>query len=128
MLGQAVNWDYRWGQIVGRAWADDDFKRQLLADPAGALQEYELTPPPGVRITVLEAPDEVPAEADGVRYLVLPAKPSAEELSEDELCSLSGTVVGVNYCEWCRCERCHHCERCACERCGCHHPPRPDEA
>ena len=124
MLGQLVNWDYQWGQIVGRAWADDDFKQRLLADPAAVLKEYDLAPPAGLRIEVLEDPESVPESTDDVLYLVLPAKPSDEELSEDELCSVGG-AVGV---ERCGCEWCHRCHRCHCEWCGgCHHPPRPDE-
>jgi hypothetical protein len=126
MLGQSVNWDYQWGQIVGRAWSDDDFKRRLLADPAGALEEYDLAPPAGLRLEVLEDPERAPESTDEVLYLVLPAKPSDEDLSEEELCSVGGAVAGAR----CACEACgcHRCERCHCEWCGrCHHPPRPDE-
>jgi hypothetical protein len=124
MLGQSVNWDYRWGQIVGRAWADDDFKQRLLADPAGALKEYDLPPPAGLRIEVLEDPDRVPEDTDGVMHLVLPGKPSAAELSVDELCRVGGAVAA----DRCGCEWCHRCQRCHCGWCGgCHHPPRPDE-
>jgi hypothetical protein len=124
MLGQPDNWDFQWGQIVGRAWADEGFKRRLLADPAAALQEHGLTPPAGVRVVVLDRADEAPA-GDGVLRLVLPDKPSAEELSEDELCSVGG-AVGLARCEWCRCEHCHRCGEFCC-RCGCHHPPRPED-
>src|ERR1700734_622580 len=96
MLRQSVNWDYQWGQIVGRAWADDDFKQRLLADPARALKEYDL-PPAGLRIEVLDNPDRVPEDTDGVMHLVLPGKPSAAELCEDELCSV-GSAVAVDRC------------------------------
>jgi hypothetical protein len=124
MLGQSVNWDYQWGQIVARAWAEDDFKQRLLADPAAILREYDLTPPAGVRVEVLEDSDRVAQDTDGVIHLVLPGKPSAVELSEDELCSVGGPVAA----DRCGCERCHRCYRCHCEWCGgCHHPPRPDE-
>jgi len=125
MLGQRVNWDYQWGQIVGRAWADDDFKERLRADPAGVLAEYGLTPPG--RVEVVAGPDAVAEEVDGVLRLVLPAKPSAEELSDEELCSVgAGGAVARCGDEWCRCEACRRCrEFCRCG--GCHHPPRPDE-
>jgi hypothetical protein len=132
MRGPPVNWDFQWGQIVGRAWADDDFKRRLLADPASALQEHGLTPPAGVCVEVLDGPDQEADDADDVMRLVLPARPSAEELSEDELCSVGGPgAAPAARCEWCRCERCscercHRCEFCRCE--GCHHPPRPEDA
>jgi hypothetical protein len=127
MLRQSVNWDYKWSQIVGRAWADDNFKKRLLANPAGALNEYDLPSPAGLRIEVLDNPNRVPEDTDGVMHLVLPGKPSAAELSEDELCSVGGSGA-VNRCGCEDCHRCEQCHRCHCEWCGgCHHPPKPDE-
>lgn len=124
MLRQSVNWDYQWGQIVGRAWADDDFKQRLLHNPAGVLKEYDLPPPDGFRIEVFEDPTQVPENNDGVMHLVLPGKPSAAFLSEDDLCSV-GAPVGADRCG---CGWCHHCEHCGYSGwCGgCHHPPTPD--
>jgi hypothetical protein len=124
MLGQAVNWDYQWGQVVGRAWADEDFKRRLLADPAGVLAEYELMAATGQALKVLENPARVPEDSESVKHLILPARPSAEDLCEEDL--LSGDGGAVAYCghDWCRCRcRCHN-EWC---RCGCYAPPRPEE-
>jgi hypothetical protein len=96
----------------------------LLADPAGALQEYDLAPPVGVRVAVHEGPGTVPESSSEVLYLALPVKPSDEDLSEDELCSVGG-AVGVARCG---CEWCHRCARCYRGWCGgCHHPPKPDE-
>jgi hypothetical protein len=124
MLGQPVNWDYQWSQIVGRAWADDEFKQRLLADPAAVLAEYDLAPPAGLRVELLEDTEWVPESTDEVLYLALPAKPSDEELSEDELCSVGGPAASRR----CGCEWCHRCYHCHCEWCrGCHHPPRPDD-
>src|SRR5437879_3380985 len=34
-------------QLIARCWADDDFKRRLLADPAPILQAEGLALPPG---------------------------------------------------------------------------------
>jgi hypothetical protein len=121
MLGKSVNWDYQWSQIVGRAWADDEFKERLLADPAEILGEYDLAPPAGLRVEVHDDPAWVPPNTDEVLHLVLPARPSEDELSEDDLCSV-GPGGPAAYC-WCRCR----CGACRCGRCGCHHPPRPDE-
>jgi hypothetical protein len=122
MVRQSVNWDYQWSQIVGRAWADNDFKQRLLDHPEGVLKEYNLPPPVGVRIEVSENPDWAPENTDDVMRLVLPGKPSAAELSEDELCSVGGAVAADRCgCGWCH--HCHHCEWCG----GCHHPPTPEE-
>jgi hypothetical protein len=132
MLKQAVNWDYQWGQIVGRAWADDDFNRRLMADPTGVLAEYNLRAPAGLRIKVLEAPDQVPEDTDAIMHLVLPNKPSESELSDDDLCSVGGGAVAG---ERCGCGGCHHCGGCGgCGGCGacvacvwCYHTPDPGE-
>lgn len=55
----------------------------LLSDPAKILQEEGLEVPPGVEIRVLE-------ETENVRYLMLPLRPSSEELSEDLLTGAAG--------------------------------------
>jgi hypothetical protein len=108
MFRQSANWDYQWGQIVGRAWADGDFNQRLLADPAAVLAEYEVPPPPGLRIEVHHNPDRVPEDTAGVMHLVLPSKPSAAELCEDDLCSAGGAVAV----DRCGCGGCHHCGGC----------------
>jgi hypothetical protein len=125
MLKQSVNWDYQWGQIVGRAWADDAFNGRLRSDPVGVLQEYDLSPPAGLRIEVLESPDRVPEDTDDVMHLVMPDKPSTAELSEDDLCSGNGGAVAG---ERCGCGGCHHCGGCGgCAACvWCYHSPEPD--
>ena len=125
MLKNSADWDFRWGQIVGRAWADNDFNQRLLADPAGVLKEYDLPSPLGVRIEVLQDPDRVPEDTDGVMHLVLPGKPSSAELSEEELCSL-GTALAVARCG------CGGCGGCGCRGCGgcvwCIHSPDSNES
>jgi hypothetical protein len=115
VLGQSVNWDFQWSQIVGRAWADDDFRQRLLADPAGVLEEYDLAPPAGLRIEVREEPPGVPPSTDAVRYLVLPVKPSEDDLSEDDLCGVGGGGIfaGCGGCRGCAgCGGCGGCRSC----------------
>ena len=131
MSKKSNNWDYQWGQVVGRAWADDDFNQRLRADPAGVLKEYDLPPPAGLRIEVLEDTDRVPEDTDGVMYLVLPGKPSAAELSEEELCNVGGAVAAAR----CGCHGCHSCGGCGgcgaarpvCGASSCFGPTRPDQ-
>ena len=107
--------EYQWGQLVARAWADPAFKAKLLADPAGVLKENGLTTPAGLQIKVTE-------NTDKVLNLVLPMKPPAQELSEEELHRVAGGQRGYEACFRCG-EGCHRCnERCGegcyrCERC-----------
>ena len=74
----------QWGQIVSKAWADEQFKQRLLADPAEVLKEKSVTVPAGMTVNVVE-------NTNVVCNLTLPLKPSeAAELTEDELESIAG--------------------------------------
>lgn len=115
MLKQSADWDYRWGQIVGRAWADEEFNRRLLADPLAVCAEYHLVVPAGVRIEVLENPSAIPEDTDEVVHLVVPGKPSDAELCEEDL---GGTGDNTTYAR-CGCGGCHGCRGCGgCGGCG----------
>ena len=72
----------QWGRIVSRAWADEGFKKRLLADPAAVLQEQGVALPPGVTVRVVE-------DTDQVMHLTLPARP-AGELAEEALAGVAG--------------------------------------
>jgi hypothetical protein len=124
MLEESKNWDHKWAQIVGRAWADDGFKRRLLADPTTTLEEYDLPSTAGLRVAVLDNPAQLPEDSEGVIHLILPAKPSAMDLAEDDLSSIG--PVGAERC-WCggcwRCAGCGACRRCA----WCWNQPKPEE-
>src|SRR5262245_49659796 len=47
----------QWSQIVAKAWADESFKRRLLADPAAVLLEQGTAVPAGVQVRVVEDAD-----------------------------------------------------------------------
>lgn len=66
----------QWAKIVAKAWADEDFKKRLQADPASVLKEEGWTIfPEGVSIRVEEAE---PNEA----LLVIPSKPSSDDIAD----------------------------------------------
>ncbi len=58
-----------WARVVAKAWADEEFKRRLLADPAAIACEEGVAIPEGLTVTVVE-------DAPGTRTLVLPAPPA----------------------------------------------------
>lgn len=59
-------------QIIEKAWSDPAFKKQLLADPKGAIQDaFNITVPSDIEINVLE-------ETANKFYLVIPAAPEAD--------------------------------------------------
>jgi nitrile hydratase alpha subunit len=68
-------------QIVGEAWADDAFKRRLLANPTEVMREYGLDIPPGMRVVMHE-------NTADTRHVVLPAKPDAFEARGNVLAAI----------------------------------------
>ena len=70
-------------QLIAKAWADEAFKQQLLADPATVLKAQGLELPAGLTVKVLENTDQLV-------HLVLPPKPT--ELAEDDLDRVSGGI------------------------------------
>jgi hypothetical protein len=77
-------------QLIAKCWADDGFKRKLLADPAGTLKAEGSQLPAGLTIKVVE-------DTDKVYHLVIPPKPT--ELSDADLDSVSGGAT-ASYFTW----------------------------
>jgi len=69
-------------RIIAKAWADDDFKARLLADPAAVAAAEGIAVPAGVKIVVHE-------NKPGELHVVLPAKPDAA-LSDEVLEGVTG--------------------------------------
>jgi hypothetical protein len=69
-------------RIVARAWADEDFRERLKADPHAAVaEETGITVPEAIEIEVLE---ETPEKG----YLVIPVNRTA--MSDEQLEAASG--------------------------------------
>ncbi len=109
------DWELRWGLLVADAWEDDALKKRLLSDPATVLKERGITTPPNVQIKTIE-------DTATVMHLVLPTKPAAAELSEEELSTVAGGYCrGCGGCRGgCRCGGCRCGGACGC---GCYYPP-----
>lgn len=57
-------------QIIQKAWEDEAFKKQLLADPRAAIKEaFQVEIPEGVEVKALE-------EQTNSYYLVIPVSPA----------------------------------------------------
>jgi hypothetical protein len=65
----------RYAKIIARAWSEPEFKKRLLNDPVSVLEEYQLAPPPGKKIVVVETDKAKGREADTF-YFVLGAPPT----------------------------------------------------
>lgn len=72
-----------YGKLVAKAWADEEFKAKLLADPMTALKENEITVPEGVDVKVVE-------NTDTTVHLILPPAPSSDVLTDEQLEAATG--------------------------------------
>ncbi len=81
----------QFGQVVAKAWADDEFKARFLADPASVLTEQGIAVPAGLEVRAVE-------NTSNVVYITLPPKPS-DELSDEQLNQVAGgTTAGSAGC------------------------------
>jgi len=83
-----------YAKVIARAWNDEAFKKQLLADPRAVLAAEGIFPSSGVTIKVVE-------NTPTVMHLVLPIKPSEQEVSVRTLEKMSGTSGPLGYCGFC---------------------------
>lgn len=100
-------------QLIAKTWVDEAFKQRLMSDPLTVLKEEGIEIAEGIQVRVVE-------DTDTVMHLVLPPKPSEDELSDEELSDAAGGQCrcGPPRCgpepRWCGPPRC----RCGCG-CGC---------
>jgi hypothetical protein len=75
-------------KIVKRCWKDEEFRKEFIADPAGAFVKYLQIPAASLpKIVVHE-------ETSGSWHIVLPAKPPhVEELTEQDLERVAGGIT-----------------------------------
>ena len=83
----------KYGQIVAQAWSDESFKQKLVSDPAGTLAAAGMPVKPGVNVRVVE-------NTDKIVYVVLPPKPPAGQLSDEQLNHVSGSACSVSSCSY----------------------------
>jgi hypothetical protein len=70
-------------KAIAKAWLDEGFKKKLLADPTASLKAEGVEIPPGIEIRIAE-------DTANSRNLVLPLRPSKDEVSDEELRSGEG--------------------------------------
>ena len=76
-----------WNRIVAKAWADELFKKRLLADPAAVMREEGLTVCEGMQVSVVE---NTPRKA----WLVLPRQPESEPAVTEDAGRVAGQAGG----------------------------------
>ncbi len=75
-MPQQSNQQKQWAKIVAKAWADEDYKARLLADPKAVLAEAGVELDTDLDYTVVEA-------AENQVVLVLPYNSSASSSTQD---------------------------------------------
>lgn len=76
-------------KVIAKAWGDEAFRAQLLADPTAALAAEGVTAPEGTTFAVVE-------DTADVVHVVLPARPT--ELSDAELDSVAAGFSTAGLC------------------------------
>ena len=73
-----------WGEIVARAWRDEAYKQQLIANPKQVLSDAGMAVDEGVEVQIIE-------DTPTTRHLVFPVAPSGgQSLTEDQLELVAG--------------------------------------
>ncbi|MCP4578388.1 MAG: NHLP leader peptide family natural product precursor [Deltaproteobacteria bacterium] len=70
------------GRLIAKAWEEDEFRAELLADPMAVLKREKIAVPEGKTVRVVE-------ETDEITHLVLPLPPEGE-LSIEQLEAVAG--------------------------------------
>ena len=76
-----------WAKLVTQSWTDEKLRQRLLEEPAAVLKENGVEVPEGATIKTFE---------DDGNTIILPVAQEAagKELSEEELESVAGGIVG----------------------------------
>ncbi len=90
-----------YAEIVQKAWEDENFKKDLIANPIEAIENLtgkKLNLPKGKTLVVRDQTDE------NTIYFNIPAKPNLEniELSEEQLDAVAGGDIGEDLKDWVR--------------------------
>ncbi len=86
-------------QLVGRAWADESFKAELIAEPETASAKLDVALPEGLRVEFYDDPaanlgdwSRASEGASETLRVPIPARPGAAAASTTELAGVSGGV------------------------------------
>lgn len=89
-----------YGKLVAKAWADEEFKAKLLADPMAVFKENDITIPAGLEVKIVE-------NTDKIAHMILPPAP-AGELKDEQL-------KAANESKCLSCDQCLACTGCQAE-------------
>ena len=71
-----------YARLIAKAWANEAFKKRLTDSPLEVMKEEGFNIPEGVKVRILE-------DSESEVHLVIPSRPSSEEMSEQDLGALT---------------------------------------
>jgi len=78
-------------QIIAKAWSDEAFMEELRTNPRAAIEkELGMELPEDAKVEV-----HVESAEDKTFHLVIPSKPTSDELSDEQLEAAAGGVVPI---------------------------------
>lgn len=81
-----------YAEILVECWADEDFKKRFMQDPAGVLKEWDIEIAEDGKVEVVEVSDA------GTVTISLPPKPTGfDELSDEDLDAVAGGLFNINF-------------------------------
>ncbi len=90
-------------QLIGRAWADESFKAELIAEPDAASAKLGVVLPEGVHVEFYDDPaaslgswSRVIEGTDEILRVPIPARPDAGAASANELAGVGGGTSNQN--------------------------------
>lgn len=80
-----------WAKLIAQAWADEGFKKRLLADPKAVLKEKGIEFPEHIKLSIAEG-------KENEINLTLPPKPMSvvgnEEILAERIAAMIGFSIG----------------------------------
>ena len=89
-LEKAFGEEEAYVKIIKKAWSDENFKAELLANPATVLKDGGVQMPDGVEVKMFEATDKL------VHFIIPCPSTDDGELSDEDLDKVAGGVAGVD--------------------------------
>ncbi|MBG6211848.1 hypothetical protein IWQ49_006544 [Labrenzia sp. EL_126] len=74
--------------LIGKAWSDEAFRAELMANPKEVLSAYGAEIPPGIDVEVVE-------DASDRWHFVVPAAPEEGEISDSDLIGANGGTTKI---------------------------------
>ena len=88
---QAKTVQQQWAKIIAKAWADEDFKARLIADPAETLKAEGIEVPDGMIFKVVE-------NTENLAHIIIPFAADTSNIEDLKVRMAAGSCVSRSTC------------------------------